>query len=119
MKKGNDGIVGAVELVERAAFKAFQDESPDVDVPSGWRAGVMAAVRREASQVIPFPAGIDSLLMRTACAVAVLALVVFLAASSAQSMVSSERGASLGDDIQSLYGDDYASEMLLGGGGME
>ncbi len=119
MKNGGDGIGDRVELVESAAFRAFQKESPDVVVPEEWRSEVMAAVRCEASQFIPFPTGIDTLLIRAACAVAVLAVAVSLAASSFWS-APPERKSSLEADIQSLYGDDYASDILFdarGGGG--
>ena len=116
MGSDKNKIEGSVELVERAAFRAFQEESPDVVVPDGWRAGVMAAVRREASQVTPFPIGIDTLLIRAACAVAVLAVAVSLAASSFWS-APPERKSSLEADIQSLYGDDdYASNILFDAG---
>ena len=115
MRSDKNRIEDRVELVERAAFKAFQEKSPDVVASDAWRAGVMAAVRREASQVVPFPIGIDALLIRAACAVAVLAVVVSLAASSFRPALS-ERESSLEADIQSLYGDNYASDILFDAG---
>ena len=112
MRSGKNKIEDRVELVESAAFRAFQNEAPAVVVPDGWRAGLMAEVRREASQVIPFPIGIDALLIRAACAVAVLAVAVSFAASSFRPSPP-ERKSSLEADIQSLYGDDYYASKIL------
>ena len=116
-----------IEMVEEAMFRAFRGGEEASWVPSPeWKRGVMDAVRREAGESGRSGDASDlrfeTVLFRTACALAGLAASLALVAGIVGGVTPSRPENSLAqsafnDDIQELYYDDAVSALLANGEG--
>jgi hypothetical protein len=111
-----------IDMLEEAMFRAFRDGDGVEWSPSpGWKSRVMDAVAKEAESAesadpledIRF----ETILFRTACALAgiaaSIALVVGVSGGGASNVSGGDARSVFNDDIQALYYDDPVSELLL------
>ena len=111
-----------IDMLEEAMVRAFRDgDGVEWSPSSEWKSRVMDAVAKEAGSAESADPAKDirfeTILFRTACALAgiaaSIALVVGVSGGGASNVSGGDARSVFNDDIQALYYDDPVSELLL------